>query len=172
MPEGFREPRTEKSKRILIITSSLLGIIILLVLIIKLLNINSENKADNLEQQLTEFTEELNKISETVNTDQLANIINHLNQHLHWSKIFPEIERSTLSGVQFSRFSSNVGEEAEIIIALTGRANNFNTLAKQVVAFQDNPIFEQVNFSSSGISKDGGIGISIELTINKSALWK
>jgi Tfp pilus assembly protein PilN len=120
-----------------------------------------EEKKERIDALSQEITEYLGK--ETMSLQYpLKHLSDLFSNRVYWSEMLSLIAENTVPGVYFLSFS---GEAEKKSIALQGRATNYTTLAKQIVAFRE--VFGGVEFSTSGIDKGGGINVSFTLDFSK-----
>lgn len=170
MPEGFREPSQALNKKLVIISALLAALALLAYFVFYFLSEHSRSRIDVLRQDIAIEEQKIQAakvISENLNLDQLSVFKNLLDNHVYWSQVFPEIERLTLPKISFSEFKGHINDnDKEVILDLSGSSRNFNELAQQVLAFRSSNIFKQVDFSTSGAQKEGGIGMGLKLKLD------
>jgi Tfp pilus assembly protein PilN len=78
----------------------------------------------------------------------LAVKFNYINQlfdnHIYWSKFFPELEYYTVPGVYYSSLSVS----SDLKINLSGRGRNLRALAEELVALRQSPHFYEVTLEN------------------------
>tara|TARA_Y100000310_G_C20543920_1_gene744671 strand:- start:532 stop:1080 length:549 start_codon:yes stop_codon:yes gene_type:complete len=172
MPEGFKEPKGKGDTRFLFGSLGLLGLVILAFVLFAVLSLLVRKESKGLEQETDLVLQEIDAakiLDGGLNVDNLPRLKNLLDRHTHWSKVFPEIEEFTLPNVNFSNFSGSL-KSGVPSISFSGKAANFRELARQITAFRSNEVFEEVEFSSQGVSKDGGIGFQISINLLPNSL--
>jgi hypothetical protein len=167
MPEGFREPRRYNQTKFLIGSLGFLGLVVLAFVLFGILTILTDKEVKSLDSEVEKVLEEISEAKTFdggLSVDNLPRLADLLNNHIYWSKVFPEIERLTLPSVDLSNFSGN-SSGGESSVSFSGSAANFKELARQVTAFRSGDVFEKVGFSSQGVSKEGGISFQITIKL-------
>jgi len=77
------------------------------------------------------------------------------------------IEELTLPLVQYNDFSVNLNE---LLVNLGIEADNYSSLAKQVVIFEEDPRIKSVIFSEVKLERSGLVGSDLEIILNSSFL--
>jgi len=152
MPEGFKTSAKPKFIIIFFTSCMLFGLALIIFAGFYAWHVFMQKNLNNLEKQISSLPQE------QVDQQKINRLAQLLNNHIHWSQVLPLIEKKTLSNVFFSSF---VGDAKTGIVNLTGNVSSYTVLAKQVKAFEQE--FEQVKFSTSGLAKEGGLNINIEL---------
>ena len=152
MPEGFKASATPKSRIILFVSYLLFGLSLISFASLRAWQFFLQKQLNNLDKQVATLPQE------QVDRQKINQISLLLNNHVYWSQVLPLIEKTTLPNVSFASFT---GEAQESIVNLTGNISSYTILAKQVKAFEQE--FSQVKFSTSGLAKEGGLNINIEL---------
>ncbi len=97
---------------------------------------------------------------------QLRQIVELLDGHPFWSRIFALLEQSTLPGVQFTSLS--VDSQYQVLVS--GRATDYLLLAQQIAVWEAaTATIVDVDFSSANLTDDNEqpyVGFSAVLTIN------
>jgi len=173
MPEGFHQSRVPENKRFIILSSGLVALTIIFYLFFILLSSITQNSIDKINASISESDQIINEakmISEDLSIDQLGEFKKRLDNHTYWSQIFPEIEARTLPNIYFSQLSTSLDEAGVATLDLAGKANNYNDLARQVIAYRESEKFLSVDFSTSGADKDGGVNINFRLSLPQNEL--
>ncbi|MFH1392293.1 MAG: hypothetical protein ABIG90_01240 [bacterium] len=152
MPEGFKSQSKPKFIIILIIGYLLFGLSVISFAGFYSWQVFLQKNLNNLEKQISSLSQE------QLDQPRINRLGQLLNNHIYWSQVFPRIEKTTLADVYFSSFS---GDSKTGIVNLIGNVSSYSILAKQVKAFEQE--FQQVKFSTSGLAKEGGLNINIEL---------
>lgn len=92
-----------------------------------------------------------------------------LKDHLYWSKYFEILESFTLKSVYYDQFSVKQGaaKNSAIQAAITGHADNFNALSKQIAIFMKSKEFSNIKFDGGEMDKDGAVNFKIDIEINR-----
>lgn len=121
-----------------------------------------ENRVTALDQEIQDFTR---KVPEQEQKDiatfysQLANIRTVLGKHTATGAFMTWIEGGTTQQVQLTKVAFNAGSRQ---VQVTGIARSAPDVATQVVAFQNLPGVERVDFRNSALS---GAGTTFDLNI-------
>jgi len=89
------------------------------------------------------------------------NILDNRIYSLNILEIFEEI---TLPQVQYSELSADL---TKLMISLKTEAANYNTLAKQVLVFEEDSRIDQVGFSKVNLEKSGSVGSNLLLKLHE-----
>jgi Tfp pilus assembly protein PilN len=76
--------------------------------------------------------------------------------HTYWTEIFERIESLTMSDVYFLDAKLTM-EQDKISLQFAAFTDTYKSLAKQMLAFQQEPIIQKVEVSNIALSEDGGI---------------
>jgi len=152
MPEGFKTSIKPRFIIILFASCLLFGLSLIIFAGFYAWQVFLQKNLNNLDKQIASLP--LGQVDQQ-KINQLTDL---LNNHIYWSQVLPKIEKSTLSNVAFSSFA---GDAQKAVVNLTGNVSSYTILARQVKAFEQE--FEQVKFSTSGLAKEGGLNINIEL---------
>lgn len=155
MPEGFKKPGSQKFKLVFFASIVLISLAILSFLGFFAWNLVLQENLNNLEHEIAQMPQMPVKASKIIQVKKL------LDNHIYWSQVFSQIEKTTLPNIFFSSFSGDSSGQ----INLQGNVPNYSILAKQVKAFEQE--FQQVDFSIQGLSKQGGLNIEIILNAVK-----
>lgn len=152
MPEGFKTQGKPKLIILLIAGYLLFGLCLISLAGLYTWQFILQKDLNKLEKQNIDLPQG------QIDQQKINRLAKLLNNHIYWSRVLPLIEQNTLSNVFFSSFS---GDAQKNIVILSGNVANYTVLAKQVKALEQK--FEQVKFSTSGLAKEGGLNINIEL---------
>lgn len=152
MPEGFKTSAKPKFIILLLASFLLFGLSLIIFAGFYTWHIFLQKNLNNLEKQISSLPQE------QVDQQKINQLAQLLNNHIYWSQVLPRIEKTTLPNVFFSSFS---GDAQTAVVNLAGNVSSYSILAKQVKAFEQE--FQQVKFSTSGLAKEGGLNINIEL---------
>lgn len=130
-----------------------------------------------LEREKSQKTEELTQIQQSVDQAAVEDLVRFghrltaaqeiLNNHLTPSALFAVLERDTVSGVQFSDFQYQIGDEGEIAITLQGLAESFNTLAYQSQVLSQNPFLRNQIFADTSVEGETeSVSFSFSATVS------
>lgn len=92
-----------------------------------------------------------------------------LDKHIYWTQIFKILEEKTLNTITFKNFGGDVSDNS---INLSGKAQSYAALAKQVKIFEDTPGVKSVLSSGIGLSEDGKVDFSLDITFDGELLKK
>lgn len=122
----------------------------------------ADKKIVALKQALAGVEQEKTGMQKT--QTQLQAVQTLLEQHLYWSNLFKFLEENTIPDVYYQNFNA----DAEGKATLGARAANFSSVAKQLAAFQENPLVREVKVShiTSTVDRLGKITeVSFGLTL-------
>ena len=108
---------------------------------------------------------ELEKFTSSITS---AKII--FNQHKDISKIFKLINDLTLKDVKFSDFKYNIDNKIALL-AMTGEAKSYTTIALQAKIFENSEFVDQVVFSNFSLKEGGKVSFSVEIIFKSSYLF-
>ncbi len=115
-------------------------------------NTRYQNENTVLKQQL-EFIDQRNKETKEQIKDlgplsnKLAQLLPLFGSHTYWSKFFPTLERHTAKNVYFISLDVNPND----LVSLHGRALDLRDVAEQLIAFQNNQDYLDVQLQSINI---------------------
>ena len=125
-----------------------------------------DKKLESTKQQTESLSERENKEIQTkilALEKNLKNVKNLLSQHIYSSKLFDLLEKLTLPQVRWTDFNLKIESG---LLSLKGQANNYSTLAKQILIFQEEPSFKEVNTSGISLGQLGGVKFNMEINFN------
>jgi hypothetical protein len=133
-----------------------------------------DEKIKAADTKLAELKERMDKISLASILDLQKSLIEAkalLAGHIYSSNVLRLLEELTLPKVQWSSFSLDAGAGD---IALSGRAEGYTTLAKQMLVLEEDKDKRILQYSTSGVSLDhnGGVTFDMAITLNKKMLTK
>lgn len=152
MPEGFKTSAKPKFIIMLFASCMLFGLSLIVFAGFRTWHIFLQKNLNNIEKQIAGLPQE------QLDQPRINRLAQLLDNHIYWSDVLPLIENKTLPNVVFSSFA---GDAQTGIVNLAGNVSSYIILAKQVKAFEQE--FQQVKFSTSGLAKQGGLNINIEL---------
>ena len=91
-----------------------------------------------------------------------------LKKRLYPSRIFKMLEELALSKIRFVNLEADLSQ-ASIILGI--EAAGYNTLARQLIVFKDDPRIKKVNVSELSLDKSGKISSQFLLEIDTDFLW-
>ena len=100
-------------------------------------------------------------------TEQIDNFKDIINKRIYSLNLLETIEELTLPLVQYNDFSVNLNE---LLVNLGIEADNYSSLAKQVVIFEEDPRIKSVIFSEVKLERSGLVGSDLEIILNSSFL--
>lgn len=172
LPEKeYEKPEViQARKRILIfsiIISLILGLAFWLYFFVQ--TIAWQTKKTQIEAALKEPTfalsaEDLRKVeSLTIRSAPLKNLVS---RHLYWTNVFKFLEENTLPNVSYSQFAGS-----GTTVNLIGRATDYTTLARQILAFKTNSLVKDLKITNlnaqiSGKGEVLGINFNLSLTFD------
>jgi len=141
-----------------------------------------QKQFEGINQEINKLDLMRNKEKETniYNTDKKINLVENLfAEHLYWSKIFTRLEQAVIPQVYFKNSKFNfVGEEVNI--QLSGVAQSYTALAKQMIglkmdpsdalASSSDPLVLKVDLTKMSLSEKGGIEFEMSVVFDKNIL--
>lgn len=89
--------------------------------------------------------------------------------HTYPSNIFGFLERLTFANVAWEKFDFDAeGLES----SLSGRAQTYNVIAKQILVFQSEPAIANISVSGVQLDQNGGVSFSAKIIFNSKILVK
>lgn len=125
-----------------------------------------DKKIESTKQQTESLSEQENKEMQTkilALEKNLKNVKNLLSQHIYSSKLLALLEKLTLPQVRWTDFNFKIESG---LLSLKGQANNYSTLAKQILIFQEEPSFKEVKTSGISLGQLGGVKFNMEINLN------
>lgn len=99
-----------------------------------------------------------------------------LNNHIHPSYIFDEIEKITHERVAFSSFNFSYEPQQttgnNLAVEMSGTAQGYRVLAEQALIFDESEIVKDYSFSGFTLDEDGNLTFSLNLTLDLGILFK
>ena len=99
--------------------------------------------------------------------EKIDNFKDIINKRIYSLNLLETIEELTLPLVQYNDFSVNLNE---LLVNLGIEADNYSSLAKQVVIFEEDPRIKSVIFSEVKLERSGLVGSDLEIILNSSFL--
>lgn len=130
--------------------------------------LESKAKNDALD---AEISEKMKSPSLTANM-KANSAVKILANHLYTSKFYRLLESLTLKNIFYKDFSLNVTVVKNDIaqVKISGEADSFNALAKQLEIFHGSKDITDVSFSNAQMNKDGKIDFSVGLSFEISSM--
>lgn len=128
------------------------------------------NEENNLKVQITELNNQRNKELEDnfiELQEGISNLKKALENRIYPSYLFRMIEELTLPQVWFSDFSSDL---LNATIRLSAEAASYNTIAKQIVVFENDQRITEVAFSQVDLSDEGLVSTDFEIKFDPTFL--
>jgi len=183
MPEKYkrREELTPESKlsaaalpeRLAAKTNLWLGLSVSLLIIVILATFGLWGYKNNLIKEKENLENRMMELEGQRDLDLEANFMNLkkgiesfkniLKTHIYPSYLFEMLEELTLPRVRFVEFAADLSQAK---ITLTSEAVSYNILAKQIVAFEQDPRIKKVELSTVGLEDTGGVGSELEIELN------
>lgn len=128
---------------------------------------NSLNEeAENLEKRFEELVGQRDLEAEAnfiELKEGIENFKKFLNSRLYPSNLFEMLEELTLPQVQFTDLDANL-PQAMIILEI--EVIDYHTLAKQIVAFEEDERIKKIEFSEVNLETSGQVGSSLSIELN------
>ncbi|MBI4050731.1 MAG: PilN domain-containing protein [Candidatus Doudnabacteria bacterium] len=129
-----------------------------------------------LDQKATEIDFEIGEKDEArlaalTHQARLNNIKVFLNNHLYWSEVLKELEKSTY---KLASYASLQADQTNHKFNLTGSVPTYTDLAKLMLGFQTSPYFKDITLITTGLreGKTSGYQFTLELTFDPKLLLK
>lgn len=132
-----------------------------------------QKKLDSLEKQNTEIqdnisragtAEELSRMVDAVSKGK--NIQTILGAHLYGSKIYELLEKITIKGVTYGKFSEKINSDKTISVSLSGQVDSYRTLTKQLMVMKKTKEIKNITFNEALIDKDGQVSFKVDLAFS------
>jgi len=128
---------------------------------------------DTVDKKSSDIQEEISKIatSEELSTVSTAvtkgkSIRSLLSAHLYESKIFELLEKLSIKSVSYNKFSEEINADNTIKVSITGEAESFKALAKQLVIFKKFEGIKEITFNEATVGKNAKVSFSIVLNFD------
>lgn len=127
---------------------------------------NAENKNQKLQDEISGSS--ASKTSSSVITAVVKgkSIKALLSAHPYWVKIYELLEKITIKGVSYVKFSAEIKEGSAINIKISGSAESYETLAKQLIVFKKTKEVKEVIFKEAVGGKEGKVSFAVELNFD------
>lgn len=89
-----------------------------------------------------------------------------LSAHFYGSKIYQLLEKITIKSIKYDKFSQKINSDDTIGVTLSGEAESFAALTKQLIVYKKTKEIKEINFSGASINKNGKAAFTIDLTFN------
>lgn len=125
-----------------------------------------DKKIESTKQEIESLSVQENKEIQTKIIDlekNLKNVKNLLSQHIYSSKLLALLEKLTLLQVRWTDFNLKIESG---LLSLKGQANNYSTLAKQILIFTQEPSFKEIKTSGISLGQLGGVKFNMEINLN------
>lgn len=94
-----------------------------------------------------------------------------LSNHVVLSQFFTDLENLTLQGVRFTNLTLTVADDRTAVIALSGTAKSFNTLAAQSQSFATDTRIKRAIFSGITVNgKDNSVSFNVSASLDPSLI--
>lgn len=116
-----------------------------------------DSELANIQNEVAKVQEEIKK-SETdlegavLAQKQLENLERLLNQHLYWTKLFATLGEITIPDVFYTSFQGDIDSRE---VSLPARTRNYQSLARQLKAWEQEGILEKVEVQSATLETSG-----------------
>lgn len=87
--------------------------------------------------------------------------------HIIVSPIFYALQSLTLKSIAFNNFSYEFSDEGNVIVKLSGRANNYESIALQSDTLSTNRFIKDPVFSNLNLDDDGKVLFDLEFVVDK-----
>lgn len=174
LPEEIRK-EFKPRKKILILSTSILFIILVFLISFFGNNIyqkSKENELKNLQEKSKKTAIEIDGLKKekeeaSVLQVKLSQIKNLLDKHFYLTKFFSIIEKTTIDNVYYSSIAVSGNGK----VSLSAQAKDYSSVARQFLALQETKEIEDVKITGAG-GKQGEINFEIELIFKEEAFLK
>lgn len=108
--------------------------------------------------------EEFNEISAAIVKGKSIRSI--LSAHLYNSKIYDLLEKLTIKSVSYHKFTEKIGKDGVIIATIAGEADNYKSLAKQLMIFKKSKEIKDIVFKEASVEKNARVAFSVILSFD------
>ncbi|MFH1129211.1 MAG: hypothetical protein V1686_00530 [Patescibacteria group bacterium] len=156
------------------------GSIILILLILSLLTYGGfffykkqiQKNLDGINQEIKNLESKRSSDLEKsiYGADKKMNLVENIFKgHVYWSKFLTKIEELVVPQVYFSESKFGiVGNQVDVI--LSGSAKTYTGLARQMVAFSEDPSVEKIELTETTLNEDSGIDFGFSILFSKNIL--
>lgn len=159
------------------IFSKAVGIILILLILSLLIYGGLLIYQKSLTKNITELQQTMDKLELTRNpslensiytADKKLNTVESLfKSHFYWSKLFTKIEESVVADVSYSEMKT-VFVDDKMSLELSGNAKTYTGLARQMVSFKEDKLFEQITLGDLKLSENGGLDFTLSILVSQS----
>lgn len=132
-----------------------------------------QKQLDTVEKESADIQEKISKISTTEELSTVASAVTKgksiksiLSDHLYGSKIYELLEKLTIKSVSYDKFSEKISDNNMINVSLSGKADSYNALAKQLIIFKKSKEIKDVVFSEAILEKNAKVAFSVNLSFD------
>ncbi|MDP3057590.1 MAG: DUF5011 domain-containing protein [bacterium] len=132
-----------------------------------------KKQLNTVEEESADIQEKISKISTTEELSAVAaavtkgkSIKSILSNHFYGSKIYELLEKLTIKSVSYDKFSEKIGADNMINVSLSGKADSYNALAKQLIIFKKSKEIKDVIFSEATLEKNAKVAFSLNLSLD------
>lgn len=90
--------------------------------------------------------------------------------HFYSSNIYELLEKLTIKNISYNKFSEKIIGGNMIEISVSGEADGYNTLAKQLIVFKKSKEIKGIIFKEASMAKDAKVPFVIILTFEKNII--
>ena len=174
-------PKEYKKKGVAlgVIFSKTGGIVLMLLVLSLLLSGGLFLLQKKIQKNLDEINQEIAKLeskrsgeleNSIYDADKKMNLVENIfTSHIYWSKFLTKIEELVVSEVYFSESKFDiVGDQVDVVFL--GNSKTYTGLARQMVAFSEDPLVEKIDLTKTTLNEDGGIDFGFSILFSKKIL--
>lgn len=126
-----------------------------------------------IEKKSADIQEEISKSATAEELSAVANAIvkgksvkSILSAHFYGSKIFELLEKLTIKSVSYSKFSEKISNDNTVIVSISGEADSYSALAKQLIIFKKSKEIKEIIFKEAAVGKNAKVLFSVVLSLD------
>lgn len=125
-----------------------------------------EKKSADIQEKIskTSTAEELSTVAAAVTKGKSIKAI--LSDHLYGSKIYELLEKLTIKSVSYDKFSEKISNNNVVSVSLSGKADSYSALAKQLIIFKKSKEVKEVIFNEATLEKNAKVAFSVGLNFD------
>lgn len=132
-----------------------------------------QKQLDVLEKQNAAIQEKIVKSATEEEFSALASAVikgksvkSILSAHFYGSKIYELLEKTTVKSVVYDKFSQKINSDSMIVVTLSGEAESFSALTKQLIVYKKTKEIKKINFNEASVNKNGKASFTVDLTFD------
>lgn len=93
-----------------------------------------------------------------------------LSAHYYGSNIYELLEKLSIKNISYNKFSQKIIGDNAIDVSVSGEADSYNTLAKQLIVFKKSKEIKGIVFKEASMGKDAKVPFSVILTFDQNII--